>query len=505
MARKTTKKQFENLKLEILELLDEVSLFDDNSEKAKKARVKRVVEDRDYDFFFQTYFPHYCEEATPKFHLDLDKEFEKEQEIIPIASFRGSAKSTRVTFGRPVHEAVIGTEGIIPIIMDTKDQAEEQVERIKIELENNPRLINDFGNLKIKGTSDSFVVENRLKIKALGSGQKPRGLKFKQHRPKLVICDDMENDEAVENPARRKKLLKWFLKALYPAIHPTEGKIVIVGTILHFDSLLQNLIDAHDGVIFKAIKDNGHSIWPERFPLEALKRIKQNIGNEAFEQEYMNNPLDEDNQDFKLDELHFYQEITEEIIGRFAYIDPALGKTKKSDYPAIIVGYVGKSKNIYIEDCLMKKVKIEKTMANIYMLQKKHDINIWGIEAFAFQEVLKNWLDKDSRQNGIYLSTKAITPSGSKETRIKSLVPLTSNGTIKFKAKKRLGGFDAEKSMRILIEQFTNYPKGNDDGPDGVHGLTRIIKKKNGKVKTTDRGSYIKQLAGIGASFRRGF
>ncbi len=500
---KTTKRQFKNIKNEILELLDEVSVFKENSEEVKIKRKEKAL--KDFHYFFNTYFPHYCEEKTPKFHRDLIKELAKKQEIIPIAAPRGFSKSTVVTFGYVMWQIYKCEEGIIPIIMDTSDQAEEQTSRIKIEIENNPRLINDFGKLSTRGSDDEFIVENRLKIKAYGSGQKPRGMKFGQHRPKLVICDDLENDEAVENPVRRKKLLKWFLKALYPAIHPTKGKIVIIGTILHFDSLLKNLIDSHKGIIFKAIKNNGQSLWPERFSLETLKKIKNNIGNEAFEQEYMNNPVDEDNQDFKLDEMYFYKKIDEEVIGRFAYIDPSLGKTKKSDFPAIVIGYLGRSKTIYIEDCLMKKVKIETTISNIYMLQKKHDINIWGIEAFAFQEVLKNWLDKDSRERGVYLSTKPLKPAGSKETRIKSLVPLTTNGTIKFKAEKKLNGFNAEVNMKRLIEQFINYPKGNDDGPDAVHGLIQIIKKKNGKVKTSERGSYIKQLADIGASFRRGF
>ncbi len=501
--KKTSKAQYRRLKDEILELLDEVLVFDDNSNKAKEERVKRAKED--FFYFFNTYFPHYCEEKTPKFHRDLVKEIEKEQEIIPVAAPRGHAKSTVITFGYTMWEVIKGHEGVIPIVMDTKDQAEEQTGRIKIELENNPRITNDFGNFSIKGSDDRFVIDSKLKIQALGSGQKPRGLKFNQHRPKLVICDDLENDEAVENPARRKKLMKWFLNALYPAIHPKEGKIFVIGTILHFDSLLKNLIDAQNGTIFTAIKKNGQSLWPERFPLDVLKKIRENIGVEAFEGEYMNNPLDSDNQDFKLEDMYFYDEIEEEITGKFGYLDPALGKTKKSDYPALVIGYKGVSGTLYIEDCLLRKVKIEKTIQNLYNLNEKHGINLWGIEFVAFQEVIKNWVDKDSREKGIYVSMKGYTPKGSKDTRIKSLVPLINNGTIRFKAKKRLGGFDSSKDMRILIEQFMNYPKDHDDGLDGVHGLVMTIKKKNSKIVTEERTSEVKKLMGQARSFfRRG-
>ena len=500
MAGKTSKAQYRKLKDEILELLDEVQVFEDNSIKAKNERIKNAK--KDFFYFFNTYFPHYVEEETPDFHRELIKEVEKEQQIIPVAAPRGFSKSTIITFAYVMWLIIKGYEGIIPIVMDTKDQAEEQTGRIKIELENNPRIINDFGKVDTKGSDDRFDINSKIRIQALGSGQKPRGLKYNQHRPKLIICDDLENDEAVENPARRKKLLNWFLRALYPALHPKKGKIFIVGTILHFDSLLKNLIDSHNGKVFKAIND-GKSLWEERFPISQLLKIRNNIGEQAFQQEYMNNPIDSENQDFKLEELYFYEDIDEKIIAKVAYIDPSLGKSKKADYPAIVVGYRGESGTIYIEDSIMKKVKIDTTVSNIFKIYERHNLDYMGVEFVAFQEVLKNWIDDKSKVLGKYLSIKGYNPRGSKDTRIKSLVPLTQNGTIKFKAKRTLGGFKATNDMTILIEQFLNYPKNNDDGVDAVHGLIMIIKKKNSKVVTEERVSQIRKTLGQAKSFWR--
>ena len=498
MAVKTTKKQYSKLKDEILSLLEEVSLFENDSKEAQKERIEKSK--KDFFYFFNTYFPHYAEEGTPDFHRDLIKEIEKKQEIIPVAAPRGFAKSTIVTFAYTMWEILKGHEGIIPIVMDTKDQAEEQTGRIKIELENNPRIISDFGKFTTKGSDDRFEINSKIRIQALGSGQKPRGLKYNQHRPKLVICDDLENDEAVENPARRKKLLNWFLRALYPAIHPKEGKIFIVGTILHFDSLLKNLIDSHNGRIFKAITDN-KSLWEERFPVSQLMKIRENIGEQAFQQEYMNNPLDSENQDFKLEELHFYEEISEKIVSKVGYIDPSLGKSKKADYPAIVIGYRGESGTIYLEDTIMRKVSIDTTVSNIFTIYERHNLDYMGVEFVAFQEVLKNWIDDKSKALGKYLSIKGYSPRGSKDTRIKSLVPLTQNGTIKFKAKRTLGGFKATNDMTILIEQFLNYPKNHDDGVDAVHGLVMVTKKSNATAIVEEKTNYINKVLGQAKSF----
>ena len=140
-----------------------------------------------------------------------------------------------------------------------------------------------------------------------------------------------------------------------------------------------------------------------------------------------------------------------------------MGKSKKADYPAIVIGYRGESGTIYIEDAIMRKVNIDTTVNNIFNIYERHNLDYMGVEFVAFQEVLKNWIDDKSKALGKYLSIKGYSPRGSKDTRIKSLVPLTQNGTIKFNAKKTLGGFKATNDMTILIEQFLNYPKNHDD------------------------------------------
>ena len=60
-------------------------------------------------------------------------------------------------------------------------------------------------------------------------------------RPGLIVGDDMENDEIVMNKDRRLKFKRWFYGALLPCLSD-RGKIRIVGTILHLDSLLENLM-----------------------------------------------------------------------------------------------------------------------------------------------------------------------------------------------------------------------------------------------------------------------
>ena len=42
-------------------------------------------------------------------------------------------------------------------------------------------------------------------------------MKWRGKRPGLIIADDLEEDEQVENKARREKFLRWVNRALIPA------------------------------------------------------------------------------------------------------------------------------------------------------------------------------------------------------------------------------------------------------------------------------------------------
>ena len=80
-------------------------------------------------------------------------------------------------------------------------------------------------------------------------------------------------------------------KAIIPALD-IDGRFIIIGTILHHDSLLNNKIKEYGGRIYRALDIDNNPLWPERFTYEKLMEIKRAIGTIAFQQEYMNDPVD---------------------------------------------------------------------------------------------------------------------------------------------------------------------------------------------------------------------
>src|SRR5690606_11308936 len=88
----------------------------------------------------------------------------------------------------------------LPFISDTSDLAELLLLPLKMELEENPRIKADFGEMKgVEWSEDSFVTSGGVKCEASSWRSFKRGRKFMQHRAKIIICDDLESLESVRN------------------------------------------------------------------------------------------------------------------------------------------------------------------------------------------------------------------------------------------------------------------------------------------------------------------
>src|SRR5690606_34886692 len=155
----------------------------------------------------------------------------------------------------------------IVIISDTSTQAEDDLKKVRETLEDNEYILEDFGSLKGDSTwkNDAILTKNDVLVIARGSGKKIRGIKHKWYRPDLIILDDVENDENVNSPEQRRKLMNWFDKVVTKA-GSTYTDIIVIGTILHYDSLLNNLLQrpGYRTKKYKAvIKDSDSPLWVE--------------------------------------------------------------------------------------------------------------------------------------------------------------------------------------------------------------------------------------------------
>lgn len=304
------------------------------------------------------------------------------------------------------------------IVSATINLSKKTLEFIKTELEENTKFIEDFNIDKgSKWTEDEIVFyadKKAFKISVYGSGTKIRGENWRGFRPDLIICDDLENDENVKTKSQRDKLYDWFEKAIMklPARDDERYNIVVIGTTLHYDCLLNRLEKRVDFKCFTfplvlRFPPDLEEFNLDEFILDDIKLNKNKYVLEyraskgAFLSEYQQIPLSEDELSFSS-----YQTFDEMPLCEAYYIgiDPSLGKSKGDYFSVCILGFFNGK---FYAKVKMKKLKPELMAERIIseaaaILRLNRPLKI-AIETVAFQEFFKDYIEKRASELGIYL------------------------------------------------------------------------------------------------------
>lgn len=490
----------------------------------------------DLSYFGRAYLPHYFTQKSPHFHEELDEIWsrgvmksmnpEKEARVISrkkgsrnvVAAPRCHAKSTNFTFKDSLHATLYGYKHYILILSDSSDQAEGFLEDIKTEIEENGNIIMDFGALKGEKAWRTGVILTKtdVKVEAIGSGKKVRGRRHRNWRPDLIVLDDIENDENVNTPDQRKKLKNWFDKAVSKA-GDTYTDIMYIGTILHYDSLLSNVLKnpRYKVKTYRAVvsfaenralweewetiytnlfneqhEENARSffeaheeemlagaevLWKEKLSYYDLMEIRVAEGEASFNSELQNDPIDPENATFNPEWFDYYEpELMDWKNPDFIFIaanDPSLGKNKRSDTSSIINLALSLSTGyMYVADASVEKRKPDVIIDDVIEMSKrlkrdyKKGFFKFGVETVQFQYFFKDVMAARSVQEGEYIPIEEIQSSANKQLRIESLQPVIKNKYLKF-----------NREHKTLLKQLEEFPMGrNDDAPDGLQMAVQL-------------------------------
>lgn len=490
----------------------------------------------DMSYFGRAYLPHYFIRKSPHFHEELDEIWSrgvmkgrnplKEAKVISrlkgsrqvVAAPRGHAKSTNFTFKDSLHAILYAYKHYILILSDSSEQAEGFLDDIKTELEDNANIIMDFGSLKGDKAWRTGVILTKTDIKAeaIGSGKKVRGRRHRNWRPDLIVLDDIENDENVNTPEQRRKLKNWFDKAVSKA-GDTYTDIMYIGTILHYDSLLNNVLQnpryktkKYRAVISEAVNtklwDEWESIytnlfnenheedartfyeahkekmllgaevlWEEKLSYYDLMEIKVSEGTASFNSELQNDPIDPESATFNPEWFDYYEpELMDFSSPEFVFVganDPSLGKNKKSDTSSIInLALSTKTGYMYVVDASVEKRKPDVIIEDVFEMNRrlkrdcKKGFYKFGVEVVQFQYFFKEVMAAKSAEEGEYIPIEEIQSTVNKVLRIESLQPVIKNKYLKF-----------NREHKTLLKQLQEFPMGkNDDAPDGLQMAVQL-------------------------------
>lgn len=218
--------------------------------------------------------PEFAFDKTPWFHkklfMDLLKLYNprlknKYERLYEFISFRESAKSTaantlfasyilahngrtfKIKEGSETVEYPIN-ESLIVIISETSTSAEEFTVRIRDAFSTSERL-RYYYKVEFKDAIDSLTGQwtrstfrfNDCYVQSVGSGQQIRGKVKGASRPTLVIADDIYSENNTITEERRNRIKQWWNNAVMNSIDNVRGKVLVLGTILHDDTIIVEL------------------------------------------------------------------------------------------------------------------------------------------------------------------------------------------------------------------------------------------------------------------------
>jgi predicted phage terminase large subunit-like protein len=455
--------------------------FESKAEKAE--RMERAKSD--YKFFVEYYFPHYAKNACAKFQIVAANEVAKNKKLRALFEWaRGHAKSTHFDLMIPLWLKIKNELNVMILVGKSEDNAKTLLGDLQAELQFNQRYIHDYGEqINIGSWEDGkFITKDAKAFFALGRGQSPRGLRYRQSRPDYIVVDDLDDDELVQNENRVSKMLDWILEALFNTMDMGSGRFVFVGNRINKNSVLANFAKV-PGVfhsVVNALDENGNPSWHEKYSKEDIQEVVNTIGERRAQKEFFNNPIT-DGSIFKLKDIKF-KEI--EPFTNYKYIvcytDPSFKSGAKSDYKATVLMGKSKTGEYHVLKAFVFQTTVKEMVKWHYEIPTEFGSKIpisFYMESNFLQDILFEEFTKMGIETGLQIPIKGDARNKpDKFQRIENIQPLFERGLIFFSETEK-----ENPSVKKLIEQLLMFEKGSrfhDDGPDAIEGAVWMLNFK---------------------------
>ena len=446
----------------------------------------------------------------PKFHEEMWDLCCSDNKFVAIGAPRGHAKSTSITLSYVLAEVLFRNRRFVLLVSDTEAQAAMFLGQITQELQENNDIIELFGIKRDPATGEvkfekdsqtdiivSFNDGTKFRIIAKGSEQKLRGMLWDGARPDLIVCDDLENDEIVMNKERREKFKRWVYGALLPC-RSQKGVVRIVGTILHMDSFLENLMPSetdkqtvHEELKtyttrkasqWKTVKYKAHNadfsqiLWPERRSADEFRAIRQDYIDrglsDVYSQEYLNIPIDESNTLFRRsDFITRREEDKKKKLHYYVTGDFAISESDRADFTVMIVGGMDEDGILHIVNVIRDRMDGLEIVNTLLTLQKIYDPFAFGIEDMQVSKAIGPFLNRAMIESNVFLNIIPLKPHKTdKITRARSIQARMRAGAVKF-----------DKSAdwyQTLEDEMMRFPRDrHDDQVDSMSYLGLLLDK----------------------------
>ena len=430
--------------------------------------------------FREEFIPSEEDVKSAKFHEEWSTILLNGHENFAIEAFRESAKTQIVIRANLLHALTYAMpdRSYLVIICANQTRAGQLLQSVSREFLAN-KDINGLVS-EVRDNSDHalevhYYNGEAVRIEAYGKGAAVRGLSWGSKRPDLVIIDDPQDDEDARSETVTANDWNWFLSDVFFLGKST--RIFLIGNNLGERCIIEQVFKNAQELKFTTrripiLDDNGQSMWPDKWPLNAILEDKANwakIGKtDIWYRERMCECISPDSQKFKREYFRYYdkQPALSEL-NVYTTVDLAISQKVNADYSAIVTVGVNSAGHWFVLDVEYGRYDPTTTIDAIFSAVKKWRPLCVGIEVVAYQAALQHFLEKEMPRRGIFFRIQPLKAEKKKEIRIDSIQPRFAVGTVWF----RQDAVWLEK----LESELLAYPHGaHDDVIDALAYVEQV-------------------------------
>lgn len=321
----------------------------------------------------------------------------------------------------------------------------------------------------------------------------------------LLIDDPIKNREEADSEVIREKVWRWYTSTAYTRLEndidpadvldddwlwrdfmrdvdagradAMEGAIVVVLTRWHEDDLAGRLLKQQDegGEKWEVLElpaistnENGdeQSLWPAKYPLGRLQKIRSVIGPRDWSALYQQAPAPDEGLYFKKEWFRYCTELPKHLryYGASDYAVTADG----GDYTVHVVVGVDPDDSLYVVDLWRQQTESNVWIDVFCDLVKKYKPLMWAEEHGQILKSLGPFIDKRMREKKAYCAREQFTSVNDKPTRARSFQARMAMGKVYFPI--------GASWLSDLETELLSFPAGkNDDQVDAAGLAGRLL------------------------------
>jgi predicted phage terminase large subunit-like protein len=288
-----------------------------------------------------------------------------------------------------------------------------------------------------------------------------------------LIDDPFKDRQEADSELNRRRVWEWYQSTFYTRLMPNAA-IVVINTRWHEDDLSGRLLNGPDKwhlLELPAINATGEALWPEWYPIEALERIKANIGPREWSALYQQKPQPDEGTFFLRDYFGRWQERPERlaIYGTSDYAVTDDG----GDYTVHRVWGVDPRGVLYRLDGWRGQTAADVWIEELLNLISKWKPLAWFGEAGVIQKAVEPMVKRRMHERKVFCRMEYLSSIADKATRARGFQARASMGNVKFEE-----GAD--------ISEFLTFPAGkHDDEVDAASLMGRALDMAHPAVITS--------------------